>query len=138
MDDRKGITRGVSHGGQRLFGWQIRPLPLTDLGRLAFEESVAARAGHPAFHRFTAALDSPADAFVALPGWGRGLLWLNGFLLGRYSAAGPQRTLYAPAPLWRAGANDLVVLELDRHGEAVELRDRPDLGPTASAPSSEY
>ncbi|MDH6705747.1 hypothetical protein P3T27_002469 [Kitasatospora sp. MAA19] len=138
MDDRKGITRGVSHGGQRLFGWQIRPLPLTDLGRLAFEESVAARAGHPAFHRFTAALDSPADAFVALPGWGRGLLWLNGFLLGRYSAAGPQRTLYAPAPLWRAGANDLVVLELDHHGEAVELRDQPDLGPTTAAPSSEY
>ncbi|MFF0413093.1 beta-galactosidase family protein [Kitasatospora sp. NPDC004745] len=154
MDDRKGITRGVSHGGQRLFGWQIRPLPLTDLAGLRYDDDAQdhgggdggghvggggeASGGRPAFHRYTAVLDSPADAFVALPGWGRGLLWLNGFLLGRHSAEGPQRTLYAPAPLWRAGGNELVVLELDRPGSAVELRDAPDLGPTAAAPSSEY
>ncbi|MER7754743.1 glycoside hydrolase family 35 protein [Kitasatospora sp. NPDC097643] len=140
MDDRKGITRGVSHGHQRLFGWQIRPLPLTDLGELRYEEPelTPVRDGHPAFHRFEAVLPEPADAFLALPGWGRGLLWLNGFLLGRYNAAGPQRTLYAPGPLWRAGENELVVLELDHHGEALELRDKPDLGPTAAAPSSEY
>ncbi|SOB78757.1 glycoside hydrolase family 35 protein [Streptomyces sp. 1331.2] len=139
MDDRKGITRGVWHGGQQLFGWRIRPLPLTDLSALRFTHSDAqTRDGEPAFHRFTARLPSPADAFVALPGWGRGLLWLNGFLLGRYCAAGPQRTLYAPAPLWRTGGNELVVLELERHGRAVELRDQPDLGPTTAAPSAQY
>ncbi|MFJ8623481.1 beta-galactosidase family protein [Kitasatospora sp. NPDC093550] len=145
MDDRKGITRGVSHGGQRLFGWQIRPLPLSDLSALHFASGGdglgapdEAPDGQPVFHRFTAELPSPADAFVALPGWGRGLLWLNGFLLGRYRADGPQRTLYTPAPLWRAGSNELVVLELERPGEAVELRDEPDLGPTTAAPSSEY
>ncbi|MEU8921874.1 beta-galactosidase family protein [Kitasatospora sp. NPDC048545] len=141
MDDRKGITRGVSHGGQRLFGWRIRPLPLTDLSALRFAPGTPgtpARDGEPVFHRFAAELPSPADAFVALPGWGRGLLWLNGFLLGRYAAVGPQRTLYAPAPLWRAGGNELVALELEQHGEALELRDEPDLGPTTEAPSSEY
>lgn len=141
MDDRKGITRGVSHGHQRLFDWQIHPLPLTDLSGLRFSPDGAAaevRDGEPAFYRFTAELPSPADAFVALPDWGRGLLWLNGFLLGRYSAEGPQRTLYAPGPLWRAGTNELVVLELEHHGESLDLRDRPDLGPTAQAPSAEY
>jgi Glycosyl hydrolases family 35 len=141
MDDRKGITRGVSHGHQRLFDWQIRTLPLTDphtprtphdTGRTPPTD------GRPAFHRFTARLDSPADAFLALPGWGRGLLWVNGFLLGRYRAEGPQRTLYAPAPLWRAGDNEVTVLELELHGHAVELRDQPDLGPSTPAPSSEY
>ncbi|MFH8383959.1 glycoside hydrolase family 35 protein [Kitasatospora sp. NPDC018058] len=138
MDDRKGITRGVSHGQQRLFGWQIRPLPLADLSALRFSDEVEAADGQPVFHRFTAQLDSPADAFVALPGWGRGLLWVNGFLLGRYRAEGPQRTLYAPAPLWHAGDNEITVLELELHGDAMELRDRPDLGPTAAAPSAEY
>ncbi|MBV6702923.1 beta-galactosidase [Kitasatospora aureofaciens] len=140
MDDRKGITRGVAHGQQLLLDWEIRPLPLTDLGQLPYEdaESVPVADGDPAFHRFGTDLTAPADAFLALPGWGRGLLWLNGFLLGRYTAEGPQRTLYAPAPLWRAGRNEVVVLELDHHGEAVELRDQPDLGPTAQAPSSEY
>ncbi|AUY48448.1 beta-galactosidase family protein [Streptomyces sp. CB01881] len=137
-NDRKGIGRGVSHGHQRLYDWEIRPLPLADLGGLAFSGTVGASDGDPVFHRFEATLDAPADAFVALPGWGRGLLWLNGFLLGRYSHQGPQRTLYAPAPLWRAGANELVLLELETHAEAVELRDRPDLGPTAAAPSVDY
>ncbi|MER6300168.1 beta-galactosidase family protein [Kitasatospora sp. NPDC001539] len=140
MDDRKGITRGVSHGDQRLFGWQIHPLPLTEaaLAALDFTDDVAPADGEPVFHRFTARLDSPADAFLALPGWGRGLLWVNGFLLGRYRADGPQRTLYAPAPLWRAGDNEVLVLELELHGEALELRDQPDLGPTTAAPSAEY
>ncbi|MGW1179522.1 glycoside hydrolase family 35 protein [Kitasatospora sp. NPDC002543] len=138
LDDRKGIVRGVSHGHQRLFDWEIRPLPLSELDGLRYEEAGPATGADPAFHRFEASLGEPADAFVALPGWGRGLLWLNGFLLGRYSAQGPQRTLYAPAPLWRAGVNELVLLELDTHGEEIELRDQPDLGPLAAAPSSEY
>ncbi|MFF1908776.1 beta-galactosidase family protein [Kitasatospora sp. NPDC058218] len=139
LDDRKGIGRGVSHGSQRLFDWEIRPLPLTDPGPLAFEQDAApAEDGDPVFHRFEAALDTPADAFVALPGWGRGLLWLNGFLLGRYTRQGPQRTLYAPAPLWRPGRNELVLLELETHATAVELRDAPDLGTTAAAPSVDY
>ncbi|MFB6889472.1 beta-galactosidase [Kitasatospora sp. NPDC056327] len=138
LDDRKGIRRGVSHERQRLLGWEIRPLPLTDLTGLAFDGTVPAAGGDPVFHRFETDLDAPADAFVALPGWGRGLLWLNGFLLGRHTDEGPQRTLYAPGPLWRAGRNTLVVLELDRHGEALELRDEPDLGPTTRAPSADY
>ncbi|MFC5664114.1 beta-galactosidase family protein [Kitasatospora misakiensis] len=141
LDDRKGIRRGVSHERQRLLDWEIRPLPLTDLSALAFADSAVdagAADGDPAFHRFETEVDAPADAFVALPGWGRGLLWLNGFLLGRYTAEGPQRTLYAPAPLWQPGRNTLVVLELDRHAEALEVRDEPDLGPTTRAPSADY
>ncbi|MFD0276411.1 beta-galactosidase family protein [Kitasatospora sp. NPDC127111] len=137
-NDRKGIGRGVAHGHQRLFGWELRPLPLADLGSLDFSDGVGAGDGDPVFHRFEATLDAPADAFVALPGWGRGLLWLNGFLLGRYTHQGPQRTLYAPGPLWRTGVNELIVLELETHAEAVELRDLPDLGPTAAAPSADY
>jgi len=41
-------------------------------------------------------------------------VWVNGFLLGRYwETAGPQHALYAPAPLLRAGANEVVVLDLE-------------------------
>jgi len=71
---------------------------------------------------------SAGDAFIALPGWTRGRVWLNGFNLGAYRAEGPQVTLYAPAPLWQGGRNRLLVLELDDVGDAIEIRDRPDLG----------
>ncbi|MEV4577535.1 beta galactosidase jelly roll domain-containing protein [Nonomuraea jabiensis] len=74
-------------------------------------------------------VETPADTFLALPGSRRGLVWVNGFLLGRYWDIGPQVTLYCPAPLLRAGRNTVTVLELERLGATLELRDRPELGP---------
>lgn len=47
---------------------------------------------------------------------------MNGFCLGRYWSAGPQRTLYVPGPVLREGANEVWVLELEGTGEPwVEL-----------------
>lgn len=62
-------------------------------------------------------------------------MWLNGFALGRYWDRGPQRMLYAPAPVWRAGLNELVILELHRPGERIELCDVADLDPTDPGPT---
>lgn len=132
LADRKGITGGVRLDNQYQFGWEIRPLPLDDLSGLEF---TAAPAGDgPAFHRATVQLDAAADGFIALPGWTKGMVWLNGFALGRYWERGPQRTLYAPGPLWRAGANELVILELHRPGSTVAILDAPDLGAEQDAP----
>ncbi|MFJ6934440.1 beta-galactosidase family protein [Streptomyces sp. NPDC101132] len=131
LADRKGITGGVRLDNQYQFGWEVRPLPLADLSGLEFG-APGAVAG-PAFHRLELDVAAPADGFLALPGWTKGAVWLNGFHLGRYWDRGPQRTLYAPAPLWRAGVNELVVLELHERGTQVELRDRPDLGPEEAA-----
>ncbi len=66
------------------------------------------------------------------------MVWLNDFALGRYWDRGPQRTLYAPAPLWRAGRNELTVLELHRAGPEIDLRDAPDLGPAQAAPIPQW
>jgi beta-galactosidase len=62
------------------------------------------------------------------------MVWLNGFALGRYWEVGPQRTLYAPGPLWRAGRNEVTVLELHSPGSTLDVCDAPDLGPTSGAP----
>ena len=75
-------------------------------------------------------IDGPVrDTHLAFPGWGTGLLWVNGFLLGRYSEAGPQVTQYVPAPLLREGSNRIVLLDLRRRATTVELRDAAELGP---------
>ncbi len=66
------------------------------------------------------------------------MVWLNGFALGRYWSLGPQLTLYAPAPLWRPGRNEITVLELHRPGPVIELRDTPDLGPGDDSPVPEW
>jgi beta-galactosidase len=129
--DRKGITEGVILGQQYLYGWTIRCLPLCDLSRLRFDEVPSpAFPAFPAFWRGRFRVDGAVcDTFLALPGWRKGVAWLNGINLGRYWDRGPQRTLYVPRPFLRAGDNELVVLEL--HGmqqPQVEFRDRPELG----------
>ena len=63
------------------------------------------------------------------PGWEQGMAWVNGFALGRYSARGPQRTLFVPGPVLRPGRNELVVLELTAATTGtVDLVATPDLG----------
>jgi beta-galactosidase len=129
LADRKGIAGGVALGQQQLFGWEIFPLPLDDLGGLQF--AAAEHAEGPSFFRGAFELAEPRDTFLALPGWTKGVAWVNGFNLGRYWSAGPQRTLYVPAPILKAGANEIVVLELHQAAQpaTAELRDTPDLGP---------
>jgi beta-galactosidase len=125
--DCKGITEGVLLGGHYLFDWTIYPLPLDDLSRLVFSSRDVSDG--PAFFRGTFQVAKAKDTFLNLPGWTKGVCWVNGFNLGRYWARGPQRTLYVPGPLLREGENEVIVFEL--HGSMeriVELRDRPELG----------
>ncbi len=133
--DCKGITGGVTVNDQLQFGWENFPLPLDDLSGLNFialSEAARSSAGvveEPTFYRAHFDVDNPADTFLALPGWTKGVAWLNGFNLGRYWERGPQKTLYVPAPLLKCGQNELVVFEL--HGTknlSVEFRDKPELG----------
>ncbi|MEU0137894.1 beta-galactosidase [Streptomyces sp. NPDC006296] len=135
LGDRKGVRR-VLHTRQTLHGWSARAVELghgTPDG-LPWPDRPAASGDTPGtgpvFHRGVLDVAEPGDTYLALPGWGKGYVWVNGFCLGRYwEARGPQRTLYVPWPLLRAGRNELVVLELDGVGRpVVELRDAPDLG----------
>lgn len=41
--------------------------------------------------------------------WGKGIVFLNGFTLGRYFSAGPLHSLYIPAPLLQQGTNEVSV-----------------------------
>ncbi|MFF7546231.1 beta-galactosidase [Streptomyces canus] len=126
----KGLLGPVSFQGAELRGWECRPVPLDHLAAVPFGPSGATTDAVPAFHRGTFEVDTPADTFLALPGWTKGQAWVNGFHLGRYWNRGPQHTLYVPAPVLRPGTNELVLLELHATtGTRAQLTDTPDLGP---------
>ncbi|TQL77540.1 beta-galactosidase [Stackebrandtia endophytica] len=134
LGESKGILDGVRHGRQTLHGWTAQPIGLDDIRWLPWETAAEEAAG-PRFHRGRLTVETPADGFLALPGWRNGYVWVNGFCLGRYREAGPQATLYLPWPLLRAGDNEIVVLELDTtDATGIELRSEPDLGPVAASP----
>ncbi|WP_406333053.1 beta-galactosidase [Streptomyces zaomyceticus] len=131
IHDRKGLLGAVLLDGAELADWTSRPLPLTALEDITFTAGTTTPVG-PAFHRGTFEITEPADTFLHLDGWTKGNAWINGFALGRYWSRGPQRSLYVPAPVLRAGTNEVVVLELHagHRARTVDLLDTADLGPT--------
>ncbi|MFE1317201.1 beta-galactosidase family protein [Kitasatospora phosalacinea] len=126
VGETKGIT-GVRHERQYLHGWQAEPLRLDPL-----PDPAAWAPGTPApeaLARGTLHLDAPGDTFLAVPGGHHGYLWVNGFLLGRYDARGPQTALYCPGPLLRPGPNTLTLLELGPAAPTrIVLREAPGIG----------
>lgn len=133
--DRKGIERGVRLANQYLFGWTMYPFDPMEYSAypgtgkalnlaecLTWSEG-AEYAGvedekGPVFYKGELRIDcpqeNPGDTFLKTEGFGKGYVWVNGFLLGRYwNTAGPQRTLYIPGPLLHPGENELILLELD-------------------------
>ena len=49
-----------------------------------------------------------------MPGWSKGVLFLNGVNLGWYwPKVGPQMTMYIPGPFLHEGENELILLELE-------------------------
>ena len=122
----KGIMRGVMIGRRLVNGWTHRLVP-QDAPAVASASAAGAVDG-VAVASFE--VDEPLDAWLAFPGGSKGMVWLNGFLLGRYWKVGPQETLYAPAPLWKTGRNEVVVLDTDGIGATVEIREEPSFGET--------
>lgn len=63
----------------------------------------------PTLLRSTFTVETVADTFIDMSGWGRGVVFLNGFNLGRYFSGGPAHSLYVPAALLKEGENEVSV-----------------------------
>jgi len=125
---RKGINGAVLMNGHSHAGWLNYPLPMDNESLDNLNYSAAWRAGVPAFYRVTLRIKEPADTFLDMTGWGKGCVLLNGFQLGRFWEKGPQKRLYIPAPLLRAGNNTLVIFETEgKANETVLFAGEPKL-----------
>ncbi|MFG2331265.1 beta-galactosidase family protein [Streptomyces sp. NPDC048604] len=116
LAEPKGITGGLRHERQYLHGVRAQGLRLDAfapeaVAKLPFTAPVAD--GGPGLYRLPMEVAGAGDADLALPGWTRGFVWVNGFCLGRYWSAGPQHSLYVPGPVLREGRNEVWVLELE-------------------------
>ena len=126
--NQKGILGGVRLGQRYHYGWEMYPLTMDDLTGLHF----AAESGFakPTFLRGNLRVEEqPQDTYVRLDGFVKGFVVVNGFNIGRYyNPAGPQKTLYVPAPLLRQGDNEIIVFESDGYEQPViEFVDTPEL-----------
>jgi beta-galactosidase len=127
--DRKGVE-GVRYNRIRKhFGWQAYRLTMNDLSGPKFTD-VKGEVNEPTFLRGYLNIDgAPCDSFIKLDGFTKGFVVINGFNIGRYfNEAGPQKTLYVPAPILKKGENEIIVFESDKTDSmTVEFLDKPEL-----------
>lgn len=124
--DRKGLHR-VRLGQRFHFGWDMTPMEMDDFSALLY--TPYRDVGHqPQFLRGHFTIDgAPQDTFVRLDGFRKGFVVVNGRNIGRYfNEAGPQKTLYLPAPFLHTGDNEILVFESDAlDAPVITLTDTP-------------
>ena len=115
--DWKGITEKVelqSAGETKtLKNWEIYNIPVD----YAFAKNKSYKkepviSGHPAYYKGTFILDKVGDTFFDMTNWSKGMVWINGYAIGRYWEIGPQQTLYMPGCWLKEGENEIIILDM--------------------------
>ncbi|SFS95931.1 beta-galactosidase [Porphyromonadaceae bacterium NLAE-zl-C104] len=115
--DWKGITEKVElvseNGTTELKGWEVYNIPVDyAFAKEKNYREEANTAGHPAYYRGTFTLDETGDTFLDMRNWSKGMVWVNGYAIGRYWHIGPQQALYVPGCWLKKGKNEVIVLDM--------------------------
>jgi beta-galactosidase len=108
--ERAGILGDVSLDGHALHDWEIVRLPLDEPPTDGYVEQGCAG---PCFYRGNLQVSTPGDTYLNTSALGKGVVWVNGYLLGRFWNIGPMGSLFVPGAWLHAGGNDLTVMDLD-------------------------
>lgn len=66
----------------------------------------------PGAYRTKFQVKKPSDTFLNFESWGKGLVYVNGYAIGRIWEIGPQQTLYVPGCWLKKGENEIVVFDI--------------------------
>ncbi|XP_041373724.1 beta-galactosidase-1-like protein 2 isoform X2 [Gigantopelta aegis] len=133
-EQRKGINGTVYLDKSTLQKWKVLPLDFNKdyLSRISssthWQEFKSSR-DKPRMYKTILKIDNePKDTFLYMKDWQKGVVFINGFNLGRYWDIGPQRTLYVPAPILKKGDNEVLIFEQHRSASEVRFQSTPILG----------
>ncbi|XP_055378548.1 beta-galactosidase [Condylostylus longicornis] len=127
-NDIKGIIGNVYYDERLLKNWSMTKYPLDGVEEIESiiekqknnnEEHLPQikdkipRKGPVVFYgELNIAEDNIGDTYLDTTGWGKGIIFVNGFNLGRYwPIVGPQITLYVPQEILKKGVNKIVLIE---------------------------
>lgn len=114
LQNKKGITGEVLFNEQELKNWRMYSLPFSDVNAIRRTASGGRYTEAPVIRRGIFYLTEAGDAYLDMSKWGKGVVWVNGYNLGRYWNVGPQQTIYVPGEWLKPGNNEIVVLELTK------------------------
>jgi beta-galactosidase len=108
--ERAGIVGEVRLDGHALRGWEIVRLPLDEPPTDGYAPQACVG---PCFYRGSLQVSAPGDTYLNTSSLGKGVVWVNGHLLGRFWKIGPMGSLFLPGAWLHAGDNDVTVMDLD-------------------------
>ncbi|MDF0480304.1 beta-galactosidase [Vagococcus sp. PNs007] len=121
---RKGIRGGIREDIHYISGWEHYNLSLDNSKEIDFSKEWIE--GSPSFYRCEVKVPKPENTFLDCRNFGKGVVYLNGFHLGRYWSKGPTSYLFVPKELWRNGVNTLIIFETEGNEiENVSFSDHP-------------
>ncbi|MBC7886975.1 MAG: beta-galactosidase [Ferruginibacter sp.] len=122
--DRKGITEKVElSDGESitvLKNWLVYNLPVN----YAFQKNrkyIDKMAKGPAWYKAAFTLVKTGDTYLNLSKWGKGMVWVNGYNLGRFWNIGPTQTMFLPGCWLKKGLNEIIVFDLDQQSESLSI-----------------
>lgn len=113
----KGIRGGVMQDIHFHQGYRHYPLTLAPEQIDKIDFTAGKNPQQPSFYATDFTLEEVADTFIDCSAYGKGVVLVNGFNLGRYWSKGPIHSLYCPKDFLKVGANQIVIFET----EGVEL-----------------
>ncbi len=118
--DKKGIDGGVFmvhtkfgqvlNPGKVLFNWDVTCLEMDNPEKVHFEKGITAET--PAFFRGTFKAENQNSCFVHFENLTKGVIYINGFNIGRYWDIGPLEALYIPGAILKE-ENEIIVFETE-------------------------
>lgn len=120
----KGIGQGLMQDLHFVQNWQQFEIDFTQLSSAHFKEEWVE--GQPSFYQYEFEVENPQSTYIDVSGFGKGVVLVNGFNIGRYWDIGPTLSLYVPGALLKKGTNKVVIFETEgRYQNEIEFIKSP-------------
>ncbi len=107
--ERAGIVGKVSLNNKTLTGWDFYADVVQEMPNVAGQSDCSG----PCFFYGDLQIDKPGDTYLNTTGLGKGVIWVNGHLLGRFWNVGPMGSLFLPGVWLHPGHNAVTVFDLN-------------------------
>jgi beta-galactosidase len=120
----KGIRTGVMSDLHFMLDWEQFSLDFST--PLSIDYNGKWVENTPSFYRYTFEINEVEDTFINMENFGKGIVLVNGFNIGRFWEIGPTLSLYISKTLLKTGENEIVVFETEGNwSETISLEKEP-------------
>ncbi|MES3714476.1 beta-galactosidase family protein [Staphylococcus ureilyticus] len=121
---RKGLGQGLMQDLHFVQDYEQFDIQLDKLKAEHFQKNY--KKGTPSFHRFKFNLEKPYDTYLDMQHFGKGIVLVNGYNIGRYWEIGPTLSLYISKALLNIGENEIIIFETEnKENSIINLKKKP-------------